>query len=339
MKVVVVDDCSFVMENIIPFLDKDITVQTLSRTRGLWSKTFGIAYKIFNSKGDIYHVNYGLQNAWLTGKLKHLDIVHFHGSDIRWTINSKRYGWLVKYALTHATKVLYATPDLEEKIKKYRCDAIYIPTPINTDNFCCKQIYNKKPKALYFKQWYETVFPTDTFQSGDKDFSFQIDMLRRTFDLTIQERNITYCDMPKFLSGFDIFIDRFSIPSFSKTCLEAQCSGLATIDFRHTMSLNSLRDRLDELCVPDKIRQIGLENALFIKEHHDAAKIAKMLSVIYKEMYRGKTTMKFKDRILKFLFEDSHIDNPLDTELSYNFDDKPAGEVEPYSNSEECKPK
>jgi hypothetical protein len=274
MKVVIVDDCSHVMADIIPFLDKDIEVQSLSRTRGLWSKTLGIAWKILCSKGNVYHVNYGLQNAWLTGKLKHLDIVHFHGSDIRWTINSKRYGWLVKYALNHASKVLYATPDLEMKIKKYRSDAIYIPTPINTNEFILKQNYNKKPKALYFKQWYESI---------DKDFSFQMDMIRRRFDLTIQDRCINYSDMPEFLKGFDIYLDRFSIKSLSKTCLESMSCGLTTIDYRHVLSLNTLRDRLDEL-TQEKIRQIGLENHLFVKEHHDAVKVAKILSVLYKEV-------------------------------------------------------
>jgi hypothetical protein len=263
MKVVVVDDCSHVMADIIPFLDKDIEVQSLSRTRGLWSKTFGVAWKILCSKGDVYHVNYGLQNAWLTGKLKHLDIVHFHGSDIRWTINSKRYGWLVKYALENAGKVLYATPDLEMKIKKYRSDAIYIPTPINTNEFSLKQNYNKKPKALYFRQWYENI----------NDYSKQLQLIKGFMDVTVKERTIPYSIMPDFLKTFDVFIDRFSIPSYSKTCLEAMSCGLATVDFKNIQTLTV-----------EEIRQIGLENHLFVKEYHDAVKVAKILSVLYKEV-------------------------------------------------------
>ena len=276
MKICMINDAAHVGSDLAKFLPPDITVDFIFGNRSFFGKTFGAFWNVFTSKNcDVYHANYALQYAYLVDKLKHLDILHVHGSDVRWVVDSFKYGWVVKYALKHADKVLYATPDLETKVKKYRPDAIYLPTPVDVDRFTIKTVYNIKPKALYFKQWYESI----------KDFSWQIGMIKRRFDLTIQERNIDYSVMPDFLKSFDIFIDRFSIPSFSKTCLEAMSCGLATIDYRHYNSLNSLRDRLEEL---KDIQVIGWENRLFVENNHNAKKIALVLANIYRDSFNKK---------------------------------------------------
>ena len=272
-----INDAAHVGSDLAKFLPSDITIDFINGNRSLLGKTLGAFWKIATVKNcDIYHTHYALQYAYFTGKLKHLDILHVHGSDIRWVVDSKKYGWIVRYALKHADKVLYATPDLEEKVKQYRADAIYLPTPIDVNRFSIKKDYNKKPKALYFKQWYESI---------DKDFVFQTNMIRHRFDLTIQDRCIDYSVMPDFLRGFDVFVDRFSIPSFSKTCLEAMSSGLATIDYRHYSTLNSLRDRLDKLT---DIESIGWENRLYVENNHNAKKIALVLADIYRDSLTKK---------------------------------------------------
>jgi hypothetical protein len=277
LNLVIVNDCSNVMHDVAPYFDADINVSFINRDRRFWSKTFGLAWQIAKSEGDVFHCNYGLQDAFLTTTLKHLDILHIHGSEIRWIINSKKYGWLVKYALHHANKVLYATPDLETKVKHYREDAIYLPTPIDVNIFTAKDTYLPKPKALYFKQWYESI---DTYSSEFKQ-------IQTMFDLTIHERNIPYSEMPNFLKGFDVFIDRFSIPSQSKVCLEAMASGLATIDYRHNKSMESLASRLDELDLPG-IYIAGMYNHNYIKENHNAAIIAKTLTTLYQKIVESK---------------------------------------------------
>jgi hypothetical protein len=273
MKLVVVNDCSNVLGDISSHFGNDIDVKFIKHSSGLWSKTFGLTWKIMRSKGDIYHCNYALQDAYIVDKIKHLDVLHIHGSDVRWTIDSKKYGWIVKNNLCNAKKVLYATPDLEIKVKSIREDAVYLPTPIDVDRFRLKQIYSEKPKAVYFKQWYENHL----------DIAVKLAKIRRHFDLIIQERNIAYVAMPAFLREFDVFVDRFSIPSFSKTCLEAMSCGLATIDYRHFNG--DLDKRLKELDLPG-IYLAGMNSRSFVQSNHNVKSIANKLSNIYLELMK-----------------------------------------------------
>ena len=270
MKVVVVNDCAHVLEDLIPYLSERFNIEFIQRSRGWFSKTLGVFWKILRAEGDLFHVNYALQDAYLVDRLKHhLDILHIHGSDIRWTIHSKRYGWIVKNNLKHAKKVLYATPDLERAVKKLRPDAIYLPTPVRTDIFKMKKHYNDPPRAIYFKCHYERL--PENLKELLKD---------NNISLTVKERNIPYSLIPSVLSEFDIYIDRFTIPSFSKTCLEAMSCGLATIDYRHKTNLPERTAFLSDI---SNVKETGKQNRKFILEKHDAKKVAEMLAEIWEE--------------------------------------------------------
>jgi hypothetical protein len=262
MKVVVLNDCAHVMEDLIPHLLNEFDIEFIPRSRSLWSKTFGILWKILRSQGDIFHVSYSLQDAYLANKLKHLDILHVHGSDVRWTLHSKKYGWIVKSNMKHAKKVLYATPDLEETVKKFRQDAVYLPTPVNIDMFTPKSHYSKSPKAVYFKLHYEE-FPTKLRKV----------LAENNIPLTIMEKNVPYRKMPETLRRFDIFIDRFTIPSFSKTCLEAMSCGLATIDYRH---VENFEERVTFL-LRNGVEECTKENQSIL-EKHDVRNVATQLA-------------------------------------------------------------
>jgi len=265
MKVLVVNDCAHVMEDLIPYLSSKFEIQFLQRTRELWSKTFGILWKIAKSEGDLWHVNYALQDAYLVDKFKHLDVLHCHGSDVRWTIHSKKYGWIVKHNLESAKVVLYSTPDLTEKVKEHRQDAIYLPTPVKTDIFRQKQEYNNPLKAVYFKLPYEKL-----------PLGLDIYLKQNNIALDILERNVPYEEMPETLRKHDIFVDRFSIPSFSKTCLEAMACGLAVIGHE-----DCALSRVDELLSSDKIEEEGKRNREFVERNHAAEMVAKQLAKIW----------------------------------------------------------
>ena len=270
MKVVVVNDCAHVLEDLIPHLSKRFDIKFIRRSRGWFSKTLGVFWKILRAKGSLFHVNYALQDAYLVDKLKHhLDILHVHGSDVRWTIHSKKYGWIVKSNLKHARKVLYATPDLEQTVKRLRPDAIYLPTPVKTDVFKMKSYYNEHPKAVYFKLHYEKL-PEKLIELLNE----------HNISLTVKERNVPYDLMPSVLSRFDIYIDRFTIPSFSKTCLEAMSCGLATIDYRHKTQLS---ERVALLSDISNIKKIGEQNRKFVMDKHEVRKVAEMLAKVWEE--------------------------------------------------------
>ena len=50
--------------------------------------------------------------------------------------------------------------------------------------------------------------------------------------LTILNRKIPYRDMPKILSNYEYFFDRFNISSLSKTALEALACGCKVIGWK-----------------------------------------------------------------------------------------------------------
>ena len=270
MKVVVVNDCAHVMEDLIPYLSRSFDIEFIQRTRGVWSKTFGVFWRILGAKGDLYHVNYALQDSYFVDKLKHkLDILHVHGSDVRWTIHSAKYGWIVRNNLKNARRVLYATPDLEGIVKRIRPDAIYLPTPIKTDVFVMKNRYNDPLRAIHFVVPYEQL-PSELGKYLSKN----------NISLTVKERNTPYDEMPNLLMNFDIFIDQLTIPSLSKTCLEAMSSGLATIDHRHK---HQLSERTSFLSNTSNTEKEGRENRKYVIENHEAKKVAALLSEIWKE--------------------------------------------------------
>jgi len=258
------------MEDLIPFLSQSYDIKFIQRTRSGWSKTVGIFWKIFRAEGDLFHVNYALQDAYLVDKLKNkLDILHVHGSDVRWTIQSAKYGWIVRNNLKNAKRVLYATPDLEEIVKRIRSDAIYLPTPVKTKVFAAKNRYNDPLRAIYFTPPYEQL-PED----------LERHLSTNNISLTIRDRNIPYHDMPQLLMSFDIFVDALTIPRLSKTCLEAMSCGLATIDHRHR---NQLSERTSLLSDVSTAKRIGEENRKYVIENHEVEKVAACLSEIWKE--------------------------------------------------------
>jgi hypothetical protein len=268
-KVVVVNDCAHVMETLIPSLQNEFDIKFVKRTRGLWDKTFGILWKIIRSKGTIFHVNYALQDAYLTSKLKHLDILHAHGSDVRWIINSRKYGRIVRSNLKSANIILYSTKDLAEPISKYRSDARYLPNPIDTNMFQQRTYFNKSLQAVYFKKYYETL-----------PLGLEPLLSKNMIKLNVQVNNaIPYGHMPNFLRRYDILIDRFQIASSSKVCLEAMSSGLAVIDSRHS---DDLEDRVAYLSDVNNVKKDGVENRKFIMENHSVEKVAPILADVWK---------------------------------------------------------
>ena len=268
-KITVVNDCAYVMSDLLPYLS-DFNIDIILRSRGFWAKTFGLLWKISQINScSLIHVNYALQDAFLVCKLKHLDILECHGTDMRETLNTRKYGWIVKSALKRARRVLYSTPDLENSVKTFRPDATILPTPVRKEFLDQKVEWIEKLRAVAFQLGYEE-FPAELYRYCQL----------YNIELQVAERNIPYQDMPSFLSSYNIFIDRMTIPSFSKTCLEAMGAGLATVDHRHA---NTLLDRISELADPTKAMQVGKENKQNVKTEHHVETVAEKLRKIYCE--------------------------------------------------------
>ncbi len=139
MKLVMINDCSGVGETLLKYLPADIEKQHVKRTRGLWSKTVGVAYRILRSRGDVYHSNYLLQDCYLALRLGKKPIVGWGlGSDVRTSLKHPVLGRIVKHNLKNCSKVMVSTPDILSLAKHYRDDAEYFPPAVDTGFYYVK---------------------------------------------------------------------------------------------------------------------------------------------------------------------------------------------------------
>jgi len=241
----------------------------LPRGRGFYSKTVGVLVNVLRGRG-ILHVNYALQDAYLAGKLRGSFLLHAHGSDLRWSITG-RWGRMVKSNLRIASKVIVSTPDLLDIAREYRADAEYLPNPVDTERFAPQPREEARPKtALYFTKWYETL-PKELVK----------ELRGAGFVLFVPTERVKYEDMPRFLSAYDVFIDRFTIPSFSKTCLEAMSCGIPTVDYRHRASL---AERIHSLASTEVYCRESKLARDYVVRNHARKKVIEKLIRIYAEI-------------------------------------------------------
>jgi glycosyltransferase involved in cell wall biosynthesis len=266
----ILNDCAYVGYEIAEELrTRGYEVLYLPRGRGFYSKTIGVLVNTLRGRG-VLHVNYALQDAYLAGKLRGSFLLHAHGSDLRWSIAS-RWGWVVRSSLRIASKVIVSTPDLLEIARDYRADAEYLPNPVDTDRFVPQPHDKAGPRAvLYFPKWYETLPEELVKKLRDAGFA-----------LSMPTERVKYEDMPRFLSAHDVFIDRLTIPSFSKTCLEAMSCGIPTIDYRHRADF---ADRVNSLVANEVYSRESKLARDYVLQNHDRRKVVDRLVRIYAEM-------------------------------------------------------
>ncbi|MGD0495139.1 MAG: glycosyltransferase [Candidatus Bathyarchaeia archaeon] len=141
MKVVMVNDAAFVGQTLLKYLPNDVEKQHIKRTRGLWSKTFGLAWRILRAKGDVYHANYLLQDCYIASRLGKRPLVgSAMGSDLRQQLGSKKWGWIVRHNLRSCDKILVVQPTLLDVAKNFNSTAEYLPIPFDPEIFFPKPL-------------------------------------------------------------------------------------------------------------------------------------------------------------------------------------------------------
>jgi len=136
LKLVMINDCSGVGETFLKYMPTTIEKQHIKRTRGLWSKTFGITYKILRAKGDVYHSNYILQDCYVALRLGKKPMVGYSvGSDLRATLKHPIWGRVVRHNVKNCDKIIVSTPDILRIAKQFRNDAEYLPPAVDTEFF------------------------------------------------------------------------------------------------------------------------------------------------------------------------------------------------------------
>ena len=94
----------------------------------------GAAATVRRGHFDVVHVHYA--RLGMVGPLAGRPYaLHVHGTDIRGVRPRSFWGRETAPLLRRAGLVYYATPDLEQWVRPFRDDAIFLPNPIETDRF------------------------------------------------------------------------------------------------------------------------------------------------------------------------------------------------------------
>lgn len=94
----------------------------------------GTAARVRREAPDLVHVHYASQ-AVVGALIGRPFIVHCHGSDIRSVDPSNAWGRYLSRVMAAAAAVVYSTPDLAAAAQRFRPDAGFLPSPVDTDQF------------------------------------------------------------------------------------------------------------------------------------------------------------------------------------------------------------
>lgn len=145
--------------------------------------------------------------------LKRRVVLHFHGTELRQAYKLTS----VRFAQRISDEVIVSTPDL----LAYGIRAKWLPNPIDPV-FKPLNSRARQGKALYFRKGYEAEMEKMVRQK----------CAEMGLKLTVPSSFVPYSEMPYFLNQFEVFFDRFAIPSLSKTALEALASGCKVMSWK-----------------------------------------------------------------------------------------------------------
>ena len=247
-KIAMINDCAYVGETLIKYFPKDVNISHIKRTRGLWSKTFGIAYRIAKTYADIYHVHYLLQDCYVALKLGKKPLIgHAHGSDLRSTLKHPLWGRIVRYNLKKCDKVLVSTPDILGIAKKFREDAEYLPNPVDAEIFYPKPLMkHEKKKVLIASGSNWSIKGTDIAIRALSKIKNEVDVsiiaygvdlektlsLANSLDLHINVLpKVSHEKMNEYYWNADVVIDGFKLGSLGMVSLEAIACGRPVVTY------------------------------------------------------------------------------------------------------------
>ena len=311
MKVVMINDCSHVGETILKYLPENFEKTHIKRGRGLWHKTFGLAYNVLKAKGTIYHVHYLLQDCYLALRFgKYPVIGHAHGSDLRETIDHKVWGRIVRHNLKNCHKILVSTPDTLEKAKEFNEDTEYLPNPVDTSIFYPKPLIKRSNDKLHV-----LIGSANDWEKKGTDIAIQaLNRIRENVDICIirygkdfektlklaNSLNLKLHAYPKaphkYISEYywnaDLVIDQFpESGTIGMIALEAIACGRPVITYISSKYSAHNDFPLKDIDSVDKIVQVLRNKDLselrkheykYLQLNHNPQKLAKKFQDLYK---------------------------------------------------------
>jgi glycosyltransferase involved in cell wall biosynthesis len=311
MKVVMINDCAFVGETLLKYMPLDVEKKHIKRSRGFWSKTFGLAYNILKAKGDIYHVHYLLQDCYIASKLGKKPLIgHAHGSDLRASLRHPLWGRIVRHNLRKCDKVLVSTPDVLGIAKNFREDAEYLPNPVDTEIFYPKPLpeHGGKKRILIASDSNWSVKGTDIAIRALSRIKDDVDVsiiaygvdFERTLSLAYSLGvhvdvlpKVSHEKLNQYFWNADVVIDQFKLGSLGMVSLEAIACGRPVITYvssEYTEYIDfPLKDVKKEEEIANTIRDANVKlwkkEYMYLEKNHTKSIVERLLS-IYKDVGR-----------------------------------------------------
>ena len=315
MKVVMINDAAFVGQTLLKYLPNDVEKQHIKRTRGLWSKTFGLAWRILRAKGDVYHANYLLQDCYIASRLGKKPLVgHAMGSDLRQQIWSKKWGWIVRHNLRSCNKILVAQPTLLDIARGFNHTAEYLPIPFDPEIFFPRSLPTKEreERRVFIASAHDfNIKGTDKFLhalasvpspiriasiSSGKDFD-RARRLAKELSLKIEFISpVPHDKINELYWESDLVLGSFGVGQLDTVAIEAMACGRPVVHsvskrFFQECPLEELKDTDEATEVISKaLTDVKWQNnrvkdqLLYVNSAHLAPLLAKRLMKIYSEL-------------------------------------------------------
>jgi glycosyltransferase involved in cell wall biosynthesis len=315
MKVVMINDAAFVGETLLRYMPAEMEKQHIKRSRGLWDKTFGIAFKILKAKGDVYHAHYLLQDCYIASKLGKKPLIgHAHGSDLRDEIKKRKWSWIIKNNLRKCDKIVVAQPTILDKALEFNDTAEYFPIPFDPKIFFPKPLPPEpEEKQVFIASTHNfRIKGTDKFLkalasvsepvtirslAGGKDFA-KAQKLAGELGLQVEfTHRVPHEKMSELYWESDLVLGSFSIGQIDTVAIEAMACGRPVV---HSVSRKFFdKCPLEELESVDETAELiqrllgdkkecaqRIKSQLdYVSSTHSAPLLAERLLKIYNAVY------------------------------------------------------